>query len=296
MRTRQITGALRTTLPDEVVDKLRTVALRTGQVTAGARMTPSFVVVGAQRCGTTSLFRLLSQHPHLVRPTISKGTGYFDDDYGRGWRWYQAHFPLRAMPGLASRSMHTFECSGYYLFHPQAAARIARDLPDAHAVVMVRDPVERAWSAYRHEVARGFESLSFEEALAHEGARTHHEASRLRLTPAYKSFEHRHHSYLQRGEYAPQIRRFIDALGPDRVHIVDAGRFFAHQAHEFATLQRSLGLPVWLPDSPEHSNARPGDPLAAQLRTRLMRHFEPFDEELATMLGHVPSWRKVVTP
>ncbi len=159
---------------------------------------------------------------------------------------------------LGGREARAFECSGYYLFHPLAAQRLAAELPDAQVVVLVRDPVERAMSAHRHELARGFEDLPLDEALARESERLAGEAERLAAEPDYRSYAHRHHGYLARGEYGEQIARFVDALGPDRVHVVDADALFADPVHEFVDLQRRLDVPVHLPERVEQWNARPG--------------------------------------
>lgn len=298
MRVRALTRALDRRLPGGVTTRLRALVLLWGRLTSRGRMTPSIIVIGAQRSGTTTLFRLLEAHPHLVRPTADKGTGYFDDHYGRGRSWYLAHFPLRLVARARARAqgvegrVQAFECSGYYLFHPLAAERLARDLPDSQVVVLVRDPVERAGSAHRHELARGFETLPFAEAIDAEDRRTRDEWTRLRSEPGYTSFEHRHHAYLQRGHYAEQISRFVDTLGKDRVHVIDADRFFAAPEQEFAGLQQRLGIPLWSPPSVERWNARPaGDTTDHELRSRLMRHYETHDAELAQLLGHVPSWR-----
>jgi hypothetical protein len=273
--------------------RVRAAALSWGRATSWWRPGPGIVVVGAQRCGTTTMFRLMAAHPDLVRPTLSKGTSYFDDEYHRPWDWYLGHFPIRrAAPGSARRPV-PFECSGYYLFHPLAAERIARDLPDAHVVVLVRDPVARALSAHRHEVARGFETLPLREALAAEGVRTAGESERLRREPGYRSFAHRHHAYLQRGEYAHQVRRYVAALGRARVHVVDADDFFTDTRGRFLLLQEELGLSAWVPEKVEAWNARPGPPPDHELRRTLLRHFEPHDTQLAELMGRVPSWRRV---
>lgn len=276
-----------------VQERARRAAHAWGTATSAVRMTPSVIVVGAQRSGTTTMFRLLEAHPDLLRPTLTKGTGYFDDEFDRSWDWYVGHFPLRR-PGdpRSAAGRLTFECSGYYLFHPLAAGRIAAALPDVRVVVLVRDPVARALSAHRHEYARGFERLPLEQALAAEEARVAGEEARLATEPGYRSFAHRHHAYLQRGEYARQIGRFHRALGVDRVHVVDADRFFADPEGRFGALQRELGLRDWTPPRVEAWNARPAPPPGGHLEARLREHFAPHDEALAELLGDLPSWRR----
>jgi hypothetical protein len=268
---------------------MRSLLTAWGMATARWRMQPSFIVIGAQRAGTTTLYRLLSEHPDVIRPTASKGIGYFDDKYAQGRRWYRGQFPLAI--GRA-RSKVAFESSGYYLFHPLAPERIARDLPGVRVVAMLRDPVERAYSAHQHEFARGFDDRPFEEAIELEKARLDGEVERICTSPGYASYEHRHHAYLTRSQYSEQLQRYVDLLGRDRVYIVDADRFFAAPEREFAELQRWLELRPWTPEKVEAWNQRRRDPISAELRAELMRHFEPYDDALAALTGRAPSWRE----
>jgi hypothetical protein len=293
---RRLTRLVRERAPHGLVVRLRSVIAGWGAMTSRWRLRPSFIIVGAQRAGTTTLYRVLSEHPAVARPTVSKGTGYFDVRYDRGPRWYLGHFPL----GWLARRRHgpgatTFESSGYYLFHPLAAARIARDLPGVRVVVMVRDPVERAYSAHRHELARGFETEPFEVALDLEDERTSGEVDKILADPSYESFHHRHHSYLARSRYSEQIGRFLDELGPEHVYLVDADVFFADPDAEFQRLRSWLGLPEWQPGEVQQWNARPRTPMDPDLRARLERHFEPYDARLAEQMGRTPSWRVSVS-
>lgn len=292
-RMRLITGWVKEKSPDPVVRMLRRLVLLTGLVTARWRVAPTFIVVGAQRSGTTSLFRVLSDHPSVMRPTQSKGILYFDLNYHRGRRWYLAHFPLAVSARFAAKGKpHVFESCGYYLFHPSAAGRIAKELPEVKIVVMVRDPIERAYSAHRHELARGFETLSFEAAIEAEESRTAGEVEKILADPTYESYEHRHHSYLARSRYSEQIQRFIDELGRNRVHVVDADRFFTEPELEFDRLRAWLDLPEWQPAKFERWNARPTEsPLSPELRKRLTAYFAPYDDELADIMGRTPYWR-----
>jgi hypothetical protein len=293
MLIRRLTRSFRARLPDGAISAVRSLAIGWGKLTASLRMEPTIVVIGAQRSGTTTLFRLLGQHPSLVRPTLSKATGYFDDAFRRGSRWYRAHFPLRLTARvLKGARAQTFEINGYYMFHPLAAERMAQVLPNAQIVALVRDPVERAYSAYRHEYARGFEDQGFADALALEDERTAGETEKLASVEGYVSYAHRHYAYRQRSEYSTQLERYVRAFGRDRVHVIDAELFFADPAAEFVRLQKALGLEIWLPGQVERWNARVGDALSDTERDRLLKHFEPYDEALAELMSQPPSWRR----
>jgi hypothetical protein len=263
-------------------------------------MTPSFLICGGQRCGTTSLYRALAAHPAVLKAVLHKGVHYFDVSYDRGMGWYKGHFPMqRSAERVRNRhgfEAQTFESSPYYMYHPQAAARIAADLPRAKLVVLVRDPVERAFSQHHHEVARGFEQeRDFGNALALEAARLHRQEHRLATDPTYYSFAHQHHAYRARGEYARYLSVMAQHVGRERIHVVESERFFAEPEQIYDEVCRFLGLPTDLGHPPfERHNARPRqaemDPV---LRRELTEYFAPHDDALITWLGRVPSWRSV---
>jgi hypothetical protein len=271
------------------------VSVSTGRLTHRARMLPGFLIVGAQRGGTTSMYRTLDAHPAILKAVLHKGVHYFDTGYDHSLGWYQGHFPLRARAALARRATGdvplTFESSPYYMFHPLAAERISRDLPEVKLLVLVRDPVERAYSAHAHELARGYETEPFERALELEDQRLAGEAERIVSQPGYLSHSHQHHAYLTRGLYADQLERLAQFVGRDRVHVVDSGRFFTDPEPVYDGVLEFLGLrrhgyPVF-----ERHNARPRSPMPETLRATLNEHFLAADERLTGWLGQPPSWR-----
>lgn len=284
---------IRQLAPEVVRTAGRRAGLRFGELTADRRPLPDFLVIGGQRCGTTSLFRALMAHPSIRRPNLHKGVNYFDLHYSSGERWYRAHFPVRS----PNQEVRVFDASGYYMFHPCAAERIVRDLPDVKVVAMLRSPVERAYSAYKHELARGFEwERRFARALELEDRRLRGEVDRIRSDPDYYSFNHQHHGYRRRGEYARLLKPFTEGLGRDNVLLIESERFFEDPEAEYRRLLKFLGLPVLLPDAFEHYNARPGAGLDSGVRHDLSTHFEDHDRDLTRLLGHIPAWREDGSP
>ncbi|MFF0306815.1 sulfotransferase domain-containing protein [Streptosporangium sp. NPDC004379] len=269
-----------------------------GRLTAGHRLLPSFLVIGAQRCGTTSLYRALAQHPLILKPVLHKGVHYFDVAYDRGLPWYRAHFPLQVRSArLARRYGHrprAFESSPYYLFHPLTGPRIAQDLPGVKLVVLVRDPVERAFSAHAHELARGFETEpDFARAVELEEERLAGAEDALRARPHSLSHAHRHHAYLARGRYAEQLARLEPLFGRDRLLVLDSGRFFAEPEVVYDRVLEFLGLPHLGDPRFERHNARPRPaPMPEPLRRELAGRFEESDARLSPWLGTEPSWRR----
>jgi hypothetical protein len=272
-----------------------------GLVTAGrpvhrARMLPGFLIVGAERCGTSSMFEVLRQHPAVVSAVLPrKEVHYFDDKYDRGLAWYRCHFPLRARVSLATRGTGVapvaFEATPYYIFHPLAPERIHRDLPGIKLLVMLRNPVERAYSAHALRVGRGYETEPFERALELEDSRLAGEAERLVAKPGYVSFNHRHFAYRTRGQYAEQLERLEQVFGRDRIHVIDSGDFFADPGQVYDQVLDFLGLPQYRPAF-ERPSTRSRPPMPDTVRTALEDYFRPHDERLAAWLGHEPSWRR----
>ncbi|GIF76238.1 sulfotransferase [Asanoa siamensis] len=269
-----------------------------GRITAPARMLPSFLICGGQRCGTTSLYRALAAHPVVLKAVLHKGVHYFDTSYQHGFAWYRGHFPLQRTAAKVEERWgvpaQTFESSPYYMYHPHAAARIARDLPGVKLVTLVRDPVERAYSQHAHELARGFESEpSFARALALEPGRLHGQEERLADDPTYYSFAHQHHAYRARGEYATYLDAMAGRVGRDQILVVESERFFSTPEEVYDEVLAFLGLPNLGYPPFERHNARPRES-AMDERTRrdLTSHFAAHDDRLTEWLGHPPVWRR----
>ncbi|WP_283135409.1 sulfotransferase family protein [Rhizohabitans arisaemae] len=280
----------------EVKRVAHSVSRTVGRASHHGRLLPSFMIIGAQRSGTTSLYRTLSRHPMILKPVLHKGIHYFDVDYTRGMSWYRAHFPLTATGRRIERRYGArplaFEASPYYLFHPLAPARIAADLPGVKLIVLVRDPVERAYSAHAHEVARGFESETFVRALDLEAERLSGQVARISADAGYVSHAHRHQAYLARGRYADQLDRLLPHFGEERIHVVDSGRLFHDPEPVYDRILEFLGLPRLCDPVLPRLNARSRVAMPPWLRVALSAHFQPSDERLCAWLGGVPSWRR----
>ena len=108
-------------------------------ITAIQRSFPDFIIIGAQMCGTTSLYDYLAKHPNVLLSYV-KEIHFFDHSYNKGLLWYRSFFPLRIIKGKRM----TGEASPYYIFHSHSAKRIAKTLPSVKLIVMLRNPVDRS--------------------------------------------------------------------------------------------------------------------------------------------------------
>jgi hypothetical protein len=249
---------------------------------AGSRPLPSFLIVGAAKAGTTSLHEYLCEHPR-VAPPRAKEIHYFDFSYRRGSGWYRAHFPRLADGEISG------EATPYYLFHPAVPERVARDLPGVKLIVLLRDPIDRAFSHHNHEVSSGYEDLPFEQALAAEPERLRGEEEKL-LSGNYRSYAHQHYSYLARSRYAEQLERWLRHFDREDLLLLAAEDLFARPAETVEAAQRFLGLEPDTPADLSPRNLRSYAPIAPELRERLQAEMEPHDQRLYEIAGRDFNW------
>ena len=132
------------------------------RVTANLRDLPDFAIIGAQKAGTTSLYNFITKHP-AIAPASIKEVEYFSMRYSLGESWYRSNFPMdlsrRRLAKKINQEIITGEASPYYLFHPTAPNRMKDLLPDAKLIVILRNPVDRAYSHYHHAIRRRMHSI-----------------------------------------------------------------------------------------------------------------------------------------
>lgn len=266
------------------------------QLTARFRMLPNALIIGGQRCGTSSLFKYLGRHPE-VESSIRKETQYFTAFTHRGEPWYRAHFPLVG-PFARRRPRICFEATPDYLLDPRCPARAAAALGRAYIVVLLRNPIERAFSHYQHNRSLGLERLSFEAALDAEDVRlAPHQAMLDRHDDLPLPKEYCRYSYVTRGLYAERLPAWIERFSRDRLLILCSEELFANPAGAYATVTSFLGISPWRPtEFRNHSHVTspgvlaPTPMLAAATRARLARQFREPNERLYDLVGRRFDW------
>jgi hypothetical protein len=269
-----------------------------GTMTALWRPLPDFLVLGTKRGGSTSAWRYLIQHPQVM-PMVArwehlKSPHYFYWHYDRGESWYRGHFPSLAARTAAERRLGkpviTGESSPYYLFNPYVPTRVARDLPQAKFVVLLRDPVKRAYSHYWERVDNDVEPLTFAQALEAEPQRVADEAEKMAMDPYYYSRPHDWYTYRERGIYAPQLQRWFDAVGRDRVLVVVSETMYADPQPAMDEMAHFLGIDPSPIGSFDRHNHRPAEPMDPAVRAELTAFYRPHNAALAELLGHDLPW------
>ncbi|WP_249370119.1 sulfotransferase [Acaryochloris marina] len=192
-----------------------------------SRNLPDFMIIGAQKSGTSSLYYYLSQHSQ-ISPSYVKEVHFFDgglkpdfDNFKQGQSWYLSHFP-RA--GKTVKNQKTFDSSPLYIFNPIVPKRISEIIPKAKLIAILRNPTERAISHYFYEKKLGYESLPIMDALL---------AEEERLKPIleqqdYKHTNFIHFSYKSRGHYYDQIKRYLNYFSMSNILFINSAMLFSH--------------------------------------------------------------------
>jgi hypothetical protein len=249
---------------------------------------PDFVIIGAQKCGTTSLYRLLIRHPHVESAAV-KELHYFDNLFDEDIEWYRQCFPQPRWKD--GRRTITGESTPYYLFHPNAAMRMAEVIPRARLIVLLRNPVDRAYSQYNQQVRNGREILKFEEAIEAEKRRLHGEREKMLEDAHYASFNYQHFSYLSRGIYVDQLLRWSEFFDDEQMLVLKSEDFFGRPLETLKLILDFLDLPDWKPEALETRNKggyeQEMDPVT---RRQLAVFFEPHNRRLYEHLGVDFGW------
>jgi hypothetical protein len=274
-------------------------ALRTyGAATASLRPLPDFLIIGAKRGGTTSLYHYLQQHPGIASPFPAtaqiKGAHFFDTGYARGTSWYRSHFPTTAHRARMERRLgHPVvvgEGSPYYLFHPHAPARAAELVPHAKLILLLRHPVDRAYSHYKTRVRMKVETLAFADAIAAEPKRLAGELERMLADPGYHSMAHEHFSYLSQGLYLESIRRWLVHFPREQMWIGRSEDFYADPQSICNEVAGFLGLPPFiLRETPRYQDTG-GSSLDPALRQTLSEQVAEHNRQLSDFIGLDLGW------
>jgi hypothetical protein len=202
--------------------------------------------------------------------------------------WYSSHFPEQKW--REEQRVLTGEASPYYLYHPHAARRVAATVPDVKLIVLLRDPVERAYSDYQHKAREGRDELDFQKAIETEEERLRGEREKMLEDEDYQSPEYRRFSYLSRGVYVDQLKEWHELFDRDQLLVLESGELFDDPHKTFGRMLEFLGLPNRRPEISDVRNEGEYEPLDPSIRRRLEEYFEPHNRRLYEYLGKDFGW------
>ena len=260
------------------------------------RILPSLFIIGVQKGGTTSLVNYLNSHPQIITAQ-RKDVFYFNNaiHYAKGINWYKAHFALSVYKWLYDKKKGTnaitFDGTPNYFDEPMAAQRLHETFPQAKLVLLLRNPIERAWSNYQMAKRFGFEELSFKEALDLEQERLDAEV-RQEKNEKYHNYIYQRLTYKRRGVYINYLKNWTEKFPSKQLLIIKSEDLFENAKETYARITDFIGidrdpdLKFEIFNKGNHVNE-----IDPNIREELRLYYEPFNKELYDFIGVDYGWK-----
>jgi len=263
--------------------------------TGSGHVLPDFLIIGAARSGTTSLYEYLTQHPSVI-PGVGKEVYFFDKKYDQGINWYKSFFPTKISKSRLEKKLKrnciTGEATPRYLYHPYTPKRVFDLIPNVKLIVLLRNPIDRAYSHYQMEVDHGHENLSFEEAIEKEESRVKHEIELMNNNENYYSVEFYRKSYLTRGIYVTQLKNWFKFFPRNQFLIIKSEDFYSNTPYVYNTVLKFLELPEFKLQHYKQFKMRQYSSMTNKIRKKLSDYFAPYNKELYKLIGINFNWEE----
>ncbi|MCR9243662.1 MAG: sulfotransferase domain-containing protein [bacterium] len=252
---------------------------------SGTPKGPDFVIIGATKCGTTSLYEYMKDHPQVL-PAIWKEIEYYRFPE-RGHDWYLSHFPR--IPDGDTRFI-TGEASTCYIGMREAQPLMREQYPNVKLMALARDPVDKAISHCHHDRKLGVESRTVEEALNRELDILESVDS---LWPYPGEYWDTERGYVWHGLYAYFIQSWVDAFSPEQMLVIPSEDLYGKPAETLTRVYDYLELPDHQLDNYEvHLKGDYDKSKQDPVRERLKRFFAPHNERLEELMGRKLDWQR----
>jgi hypothetical protein len=274
---------------ERAVGRKQTRKLR-GRLMGRAHLLPDFIIIGAARSGTTHLLGQLNAHPNVLEGPAE--THFFDTHrYTYGLGWYRLRFPANRTRRDANRDgLHpvlTGESSPSYLAHPNVPARVARGVPGAKLLVLLRDPALRAASHWAWCLRQCGETRSYREADEAEIG-TRGDGGGIRVPRDRRLGDP---LVVRRGIYQPQLERWRTQFPDDQLMVIQSERWFRDPPQVMEQVCDYLELPrlSQLPRVMRNRN-KPHEPFDKTVLEELRDFYRPYNDALSEYLGMDLDW------
>lgn len=254
-------------------------------ITSSNRVLPNFIIIGEQKCGTTTLYEHLIKHPKII-PALRKEIHFFDNHYDNGLNMYKAFFPTNNE--IQQNSSITGEASPNYLHHPLVPKRIKENLPNVKLIVLLRNPVERAYSHFIMMKTGKFETLSFENAIEYEKHVL--KEGKISWKNQYRVFNNTHHPYLMRSIYVNNLKRWLEIFPRDKILVIKSEDFKSDKSQILKETFEFLNVPPYSIKKLKNKNVSSYKSMKSNTRKMLEHFFQPYNEELYDLLKIDFNW------
>jgi len=251
---------------------------------------PDFMIIGAEKSGTTSLYQYLRRHPNVLS-SVEKEIDFFDMEYEQGIDWYLAHFPpVPESTPAQSQTWLTGETSANYLYSDAAPQRVFEHFPHIKLAVILRNPIDRTVSRYSMMVRNGAEPRSLETVVKEEIALIQRASARFEdgQTIPYSVLNRCRH--VGNSLYYYHLKRWLTCFSKEQLFVLQSENLFEQPAQTLSHLYSKFGLSAHtIQDYPKH-NSGSYSPAESAVRQTLSDFFAPHTRKLEALLGRTFDW------
>ena len=263
------------------------------KLTKSLHVEPDYLIIGAPRSASTSLYQYLIQHP-CITPAITKQIHYFDRYFYKGFSWYKSCMPYKIekfyKKNIIKENFITGEATVHYFLHPLAPERIFNFLPNVKLILTLRDPVERAYSHWNMEFQNKNETLSFEDAIKIEESRMDGEIEKLMDDDRYESINYPHRAYLTTGRYIEHLEKWLKFFPSKQFCIIDSDELARNPSTQFNKIIEFLELPKFDLVNYPKLHSRNYSKMDLKIREELKEYYKPYNNKLFSMIGKNFEW------
>ena len=259
-------------------------------ITGPLRVLPDFIIIGSMKCGTTSLYYDICEHP-CASPAAYDEIGFFDSNFHLGLNWYRSMFPtkrriedIRRKEGVAI----TGEDTPFYFWNPVAAKRIQKLLPNIKLITILRNPIDRAYSEYQDLVSSESNSPSFETFIENE-INTRRKDSSLITEENFEIFNQKN-SYLLKGIYVDQLKIWAGLFPKEQIFTLSTENLNSEPITALESVFQYLNLPDYKIKNIQRQKQKKYVPMNSQTRKILVAFFKPHNERLFKFIGKKFDW------
>lgn len=261
------------------------------RLSAAFRTLPDVFIVGAQKAGTTSLYAYLMKHPQII-PSKFKEHYFFHNShhFEKGLNFYKSGFASRLYAKWreikTGSAVHCMDATANYFEFPESAKRIAGRIPNAKVIVLLRNPVDRAWSHYKMARRLGFEKADFATALDQEDERISWGAERGKHNYVFQRL-----AYRNKGVYIDFLPEWKDVFGNERLLVLQSEKLFENPDQKMKEVFAFLGLSELSGVSFPHINPDPdGLKMTDDVWSSLNEFYKPLNKNLFDYVKEKYDW------
>jgi len=262
-------------------------------LTSSSRVLPDFIIIGAGRAGTTALYTYLIQHPSIITASTDNDEPvadlhFFEYMISDKISWYKSHFPRKS-----KNSFVTGEFTSTYMYHKNVPERIFNLIPKIKLIVILRNPIDKAYSTYNQQSHFNEVTSSFEETIKAEFARIDLNKNHIEYTNNNPNFDNYvEYNIIRHGIYFNYLEKWLKIFPKKQIFVVDSNELENFPQQTLNKVFEFLNLsPHEIPNLAK-VNVGKYSPMTESTRESLIEFYKPHNAKLNNLLGTNFDWNK----